>query len=87
MSCSRLKVLTSSHWGTLGQCRASTARQYGSISTCPTQRMPALSKPRSMPPMPENSDRKLSALLTGALLPRGRLKRETGWGVLPCRRR
>ena len=56
VSLSAPTLRTSSCLGTSGQWFARTLRHHGSISTCQAQRIPARSRPRSMPPMPENSD-------------------------------
>jgi hypothetical protein len=55
-TCAGLNVLMSSCFGTPGQCLSKTFRANGSISTCHAHFNPALSNPRSMPPMPENKE-------------------------------
>ena len=50
------KVHTSSCRRTFGQCFSRTRLAYSSFSTCQTHRIPARSKPRSNPPIPEKSE-------------------------------
>src|SRR5690606_11379307 len=61
---------TSSCSSTFGQCRRSTARHCLSFSTCHTTRMPARSRPMSIPPTPENSEptRRSGGVVLTALL-------------------
>src|SRR5437762_8259705 len=49
---------------TLGQCFANTFVQYSSFSTCHSQCMPARSKPKSIPPIPEKRDPKVMLLIS-----------------------
>ncbi len=71
-------VRTSSCLSAFGQCLASTARQNGSISTWNrTGPRPARSRPRSRPPIPENSEPIVS---NAAAAPTGRR-------VWPCSER
>ena len=66
---SPVKVRTSSHFGTVGQCFVSTRRQYSSISTCHTHFIPARSNPRSKPPIPENNEPKVSGIYVSPMKP------------------
>jgi len=50
-------LVTSSKIGTSGQCVLRTERQKGSISQKATVRIPARSRPRLNPPMPEKRSR------------------------------
>lgn len=62
-------VNTSSHRGTLGQCLLRTRRRNSSFSTCHLHSRPALSKPRSKPPIPAKREPKLSFRGTSSVSP------------------